>query len=192
MLDTMEELQYIQKAFSNSQSNSWLDQLLSTVAWRRDVVNMFGKRIETKRKVAWYADEPYTYSYSGTAHQAIAWNKELLEIKAQVEKLAQTTFNCCLLNLYHSGNEGMGWHRDNETCMDQNSPIASVSIGARRKFKFRKKDRSSSYDLWLESGSLLIMAAGMQDEWEHCLPPTKKIDEHRINLTFRNWIDPNG
>jgi alkylated DNA repair dioxygenase AlkB len=80
-----------------------------------------------KRKVAWYGYSNYLYTYSNTTKQALSWTKELLEIKQIVEKLTETKFNSCLLNLYHSGNEGMGWHRDDEESIQPNSTIVSLS-----------------------------------------------------------------
>jgi alkylated DNA repair dioxygenase AlkB len=96
------------------------------------IVFIFGKHIVVKRKVAWYGDSDYLYTYSNTTKQALVWSKELLELKQIVEKLTETKFNSCLLNLYHNGNEGIGWHSDDEESLEANSTIASLSLGAER------------------------------------------------------------
>jgi alkylated DNA repair dioxygenase AlkB len=99
--------------------------------------------------------------------------------------MTQTAFNSCLLNLYHDGNDGMGWHSDDEKELDGQAPIASLSLGAKRKFAFRNKENKSTVSVFLENGSALIMHAPTQDYWQHSLLKTKTVHEPRINLTFR-------
>jgi alkylated DNA repair dioxygenase AlkB len=125
---------------------------------------LFGKHIVTKRKVAWYGDSNYLYTYSNTTKQALSWTKELLELKQIVElkQIAETKFNSCLLNLYHSENEGTGWHSDDEESIQRNSTIASLSLGAERKFSFKHKQTKQTISSVLEHGSLLIMKYATQ------------------------------
>lgn len=143
------------------------------------------KKIITKRKVAWYGDEQFSYTYSNSTKVALPWTSELLTLKKAIEKVAGETFNSCLLNLYHSGEEGMAWHSDGEKDLKKEGAIASVSFGAERKFCFKHKETSEKFEMLLPHGSLLIMKGKTQANWLHRLPPTKKILTPRVNLTFR-------
>lgn len=168
-----------------AESRRFLGALLGSVPWAQDEVVIFGKRIVTTRKVAWYADDGLSYAYSGTIKQAQAWTPELLELKALVERQSGERFNSCLLNLYHHGGDGMGWHSDDERSLARNGAIASVSLGAERKFSFKHKNSKETVSLNLEDGSLLVMKGQTQTHWVHSLPKTKRVTDERINLTFR-------
>lgn len=163
----------------------YLDTLLKTIEWRNDEAVIFGKKIITKRKVAWYGSAPFEYTYSNVTKHALPWTKELLALKQHIEQVTGETFNSCLLNLYHSGEEGMAWHSDGEKDLKKNGAIASVSFGAERKFCFKHKQTLEKIDIWLEHGSLLVMKDVTQTHWLHRLPPTKKVFTPRVNLTFR-------
>lgn len=180
---------YFNMVFSEGQSNAYFNRLLNTIEWRNDELIMFGKRIVTKRKTAWYGEKPFQYSYSNTTKTALPWTKELMEIKAIIEAKTNRKFNSCLLNLYHNGEEGMGWHSDDEPEMKKNEAIASVSFGVPRKFVLRHKKTKEKIELILENGSVLIMEGDTQTHWQHAIPKTKKIDRSRINLTFRTFIE---
>ena len=117
-----------------------------------------------------------------------AWTSDLLQMKHKIEQLTGHTYNSCLLNLYHSGAEGMGWHSDDEKELDARAPIASVSLGAQRKFAFRHKQDKTTSSLFLENGSLLIMHPPIQEHWHHSLLKTKTVTDPRINLTFRKIL----
>jgi alkylated DNA repair dioxygenase AlkB len=108
-----------------------------------------------------------------------------LQLKEIIENKSGETFNSCLLNLYHSGEEGMAWHSDGEKDLQKNGAIASLSLGAERKFAFKHKTTKRTVSILLEKGSLLIMKGDTQTNWLHRLPPTKKVKTPRINLTFR-------
>jgi alkylated DNA repair dioxygenase AlkB len=170
------------------QANEYFDSLLQNIPWKNDEVVVFGKRIVTKRKTAWYGDSNYVYIYSNTIKQALPWTKELVNLKQIVENLSNTKFNSCLLNLYHNGNEGMGWHSDDEKSIEDNSTIASVSLGAERKFSFKHKQGNKTISVLLEHGSLLLMKDATQKNWLHSLPKSSKITLPRINLTFRRMV----
>ena len=161
---------------------------MKTIEWKNDIANIFGKQIITKRKVAWYGDEPFDYTYSNNTKQALIWTKELHELKAIIEKETGETYNSCLLNLYHNGSEGMAWHSDGEKDLKENGAIASISFGAERKFAFKHKKTKQTVSLNLEQGSLLVMKGECQKHWLHRLPPTKKGFGARINLTFRTIV----
>lgn len=179
---------YYGKVLDQVRTQHYYDKLLDTIAWKNDEAMIFGKHIITKRKAAWYGNSDYAYTYSNTTKQALTWTKELLELKAIVEEITQSQFNSCLLNLYHTGDEGVSWHSDDEKSMGKNTTIASLSFGAERKFSFKHKLTKQSLSILLESGSLLVMKGSTQTNWLHCLPKTKKITLPRINLTFRTIL----
>jgi len=171
--------------FPREEAERIFKALLQGIPWASDEVVIFGKRIITARKVAWYGDPGLSYRYSGSTKQPLPWTPELLMLKATVERLAGTAFNSCLLNLYHHGQEGMGWHSDDEKSLAAEAPIASLSFGAERKFSFKHKHTGEGVSLLLETGSLLLMKAPTQAHWLHSLPKTKKVTALRVNLTFR-------
>lgn len=179
------EVNYYGKIMPSAKALSYLDYLLNEIQWKNDVAVIFGKRIVTKRKVAWYAEEPFNYTYSNTTKIALLWTKELLELKKIVEDISGETFNSCLLNLYHNGTEGMAWHSDAEKDLKKNGAIASMSFGAERKFAFKHKASKETISKVLENGSLLVMKGTTQTNWMHRLPPTKVVSKPRVNLTFR-------
>lgn len=182
---------YYGTLLSLNEADDYLSRLLDKVEWTNDEVLIYGKRIITKRKVAWYGDKPYRYTYSNTTKQALPWIDELLDLKKLIEQRSNEKFNSCLLNLYHNGTEGMTWHSDAEKELKTNAAIASFSLGAERKFSFKHKKDKQTVSLILQHGSLLIMKGTTQTHWLHCLPKTKKTNLPRINLTFRNIVDNN-
>lgn len=179
---------YYGRLLAKEEADFYLHRLLETIEWRNDEAVIFGKKIITKRKVAWYGEKPFEYTYSNTTKYALSWTKELLELKILIEKETGEHFNSCLLNLYHNGDEGMAWHSDGETDLKKDGAIGSLSFGAERKFAFKHKKTNEKVELILEHGSLLVMKDTTQARWLHRLPPTKKVTTPRINLTFRTII----
>jgi alkylated DNA repair dioxygenase AlkB len=180
---------YYGKILPQQQAQYYLDRLLNTIEWRNDEAVIFGKHIITNRKVAWYGDKNYDYTYSNTTKQALLWTDELAELKALAQEHTGATYNSCLLNLYHNGNEGMAWHSDGEKMLAKNGSIASLSFGAERKFSFKHKVNKQTLSLILEHGSLLEMKGETQTNWLHRLPPTKSTQKPRVNLTFRTIVE---
>ena len=176
---------YYGSIISVSESDNYLERLLDNVDWKNDEVITFGKKIITKRKIAWYGDKPFKYTYSNTTKQALPWTDELLELKSIVEEASGEIFNSCLLNLYHDGSEGMTWHSDAEKALKKDAAIASLSFGAERKFSFKHKVSKETTSLILQHGSLLVMKGETQNHWLHCVPKTTKTNLPRVNLTFR-------
>jgi len=170
-----------------SQCNYYFNTFFTADFWAFDKLVMFGKQIETKRKVAWFGNDAFDYNYSGTQKKALKWTPELLQLKEIIEQKTGLNFNSCLLNLYHNGNEGMGWHQDNEKELGVNPAIASLSLGATRKFSFKHIQTKQKVDLFLETGTLLLMKGATQEKWMHSLPKTKNVQKPRINLTFRHF-----
>jgi len=171
--------------FNGSEAERWFNYLINDIQWQNDEAIIFGKKVVTKRKVAWYAEQAFSYTYSGVTKHAILWTKELLEIKKAVEEVTGETYNSCLLNLYHDGSEGMAWHSDGEKDLKKNGAIASVSFGAERNFAFKHKASGEKRVFSLAPGSVLVMKDETQTHWLHRLPPTTKVKTARINLTFR-------
>ena len=176
---------YYGKILEEEKANQFYLKLLNEIEWRNDEAVIFGKKIITKRKVAWYGDENFEYTYSNSTKKALKWTPELVELKKLTEEKTGEKFNSCLLNLYHDGNEGMAYHSDGEKDLKKNGAIASLSFGAERKFSFKHKTTKEKVELTLANGSLLVMKGETQKFWLHRLPPTKKIFTPRINLTFR-------
>lgn len=182
------EVYYHGKILSIEEATRFYESLFQEIEWRNDEALIFGKRILTKRKVAWYGDLPFEYTYSKVTKMALPWTENLLLLKKLVEAQSGETYNSCLLNLYHTGDEGMAWHSDGETDLKKNGAIASLSFGAERKFAFKHKQTKEKIEIHLEHGSLLIMKGTTQTHWLHRLPPSKKINTPRINLTFRTIV----
>ncbi|MEH6772090.1 alpha-ketoglutarate-dependent dioxygenase AlkB family protein [Maribacter arcticus] len=180
---------YYGEILNEQEATRYLDLLLNNIEWKNDEAILFGKKIITKRKVAWYGEKPFEYTYSKTTKLALPWTTELVNLKNKVEQETGETFNSCLLNLYHDGNEGMAWHSDGEKDLKKNGAIASLSFGSERKFAFKHKETKEKVELILEHGSLLIMKDETQTNWLHRLPPTKLSTQPRVNLTFRTIIE---
>jgi alkylated DNA repair dioxygenase AlkB len=176
---------YYGPIISIEEANYYLNAFLEKIDWKNDEAVIFGKRIITKRKVAWYGDTTFSYTYSKTTKEALQWTPELLQLKKIIEEKTGETYNSCLLNLYHSGDEGMGWHSDGEKELKKNGAIASVSLGAERNFAFKHKQTKQVVSQILAHGSVLVMKDETQSHWLHRLPPTTRVQKPRVNLTFR-------
>ncbi|HET8830317.1 MAG TPA: alpha-ketoglutarate-dependent dioxygenase AlkB [Pelobium sp.] len=182
------EVNYYGQIMSVQKAQECLQYLLSEIAWKNDEAIIYGKHIITKRKVAWYADSNFSYTYSKISREALPWTAELLALKKLSEDITGKQFNSCLLNLYHNGDEGMAWHSDDEKSLGKDTAIASLSFGAERKFSFKHKRTKEKVELVLQNSSLLLMHGATQTNWLHRLPPTKKNPLPRVNLTFRTII----
>jgi alkylated DNA repair dioxygenase AlkB len=176
---------YYGKVFSKEKSDFFFDYLLNQIPWENDEAVIFGKLILTKRKVAWFGEKAFEYTYSKRTKLAKFWTPELVELKEKCEEVSGETYNSCLLNLYHDGSEGMAYHSDGETDLKKHGAIASLTFGAERKFLFKHKTTKEKVEIFLENGSLLIMKGTTQENWLHRLPPTTKVKTPRVNLTFR-------
>jgi alkylated DNA repair dioxygenase AlkB len=176
-------------AFSKEESDHYLIELQRGIAWKQEPIKIFGKEVMQPRLTAWYGDPDKAYRYSGITMKPLQWTDTLLEIKEKAEFISGHKFNSVLLNFYRSGQDSMGWHRDNEKELGTDPVIASVSLGAERKFQFRHyKNQKTVISLELEHGSLLLMSGATQNNWQHRLPKSGIAHKPRINLTFRNII----
>jgi alkylated DNA repair dioxygenase AlkB len=173
-------------AFDAREASALLDELRGQVDWQQEEILMFGRRVPVPRRVAWHGDPVASYTYSGTRHDPLPWTPALERVRSCVTLLTGVHFNAVLLNLYRDGRDGMGWHADDEPELGRNPVIASVSLGAARRFCLRHRRRKDlRLDVPLTHGSLLLMSGTTQHHWVHALPKTTAPVGERINLTFR-------
>lgn len=162
-------------------------RLLERIAWRAEVALVMGRRIALPRLTAWYGEG--TYSYSGIRNDPAPWTAELIQARAVAERCAGAAFNAVLANLYRDGRDSVSWHADDEPAMGDAPVIASLSLGAVRRFRLRHKTiRDLAVGLDLPHGSCLVMAGATQRHWLHQLPKTARPVGPRINLTFRRCL----
>lgn len=170
---------------TEAEASDELAYYLTHLAWQPDEVILYGKHIRTRRQVAWYGDTEFAYHYSGITRYGHCWDSRLLALKHKIEALTGQQFNSCLANLYQEGRQGMGWHSDNENTLGPQPVIASLSLGATRKFCFRHNSRATRVELLLQHGQLLVMQGQTQRYWKHALMKSTRVQQPRINLTFR-------
>lgn len=179
------EAYYIPNFINSNEAIALFQLLEEEINWTNEELILFGRKVVLSRKVAFCGDKGLTYTYSNRLKVAIEWSPILDKLKNKVSEICKASFNACLLNFYHSGNEGMGWHSDNEKELVEQATIASISLGDSRDFVFKHKNTKQSIRIHLESGSLLVMKGTIQEHWLHALPKTKKSKNPRMNLTFR-------
>ena len=170
--------------------------LMTELPWQEDIVTLFGKTHVTTRQIVWMGDSDIDYQYSGHTRQTIPWTDTMFHVKHHIEQKLldlgiDANFNSCLLNYYPSGEDGMGYHADDERELGEQPVIASLSLGATRKFVFKHKKTQDKVELYLESGQLIVMHGDTQSFWKHSITKTKKVTTGRISLTFRQ-IYPNN
>ena len=181
-----------------NEANALYENLLNELPWQSDIVTLFGKTHVTTRQIVWMGDHDVSYHYSGQTRRAIPWSKQMLHVKRHIEQQLSSIginvdFNSCLLNHYPSGADGMGYHADDEKELGAQPIIASLSLGARRKFVFkhktiRQENKPVKVELYLESGQLIVMHGDTQDFWNHTITKTKTVASGRISLTFRKVL----
>lgn len=167
---------------------SWeevMARLIDDIPWEAHTIKMFGKEYPQPRLVAWYGDPGSEYSYSGLKMNVRPWIPPIVELKSIAEAHSGVVFNSVLVNLYRDGNDKVGWHRDNEPELGGTPTIASMSLGAPRRFKFRHLSTGEQVEAVLNPGSLVVMSGLSQTCWEHEVPRQAAVKDPRINLTFR-------
>ena len=184
------EFYYYRSFYDNDSSKNILNNLKDNIKWTNDKFKMYGKSIILKRKIAWYAENGKSYTYSGIKKESLPLTEELSIIKSKVEKKTNLGFNSVLLNDYENGQVGMGWHSDDEKELGKNPTIASLSFGVERDMLFRNKINPSLkvIKILIENGSLLVMKGKTQHFWQHSIPKRLKVKQRRINLTFRTIL----
>lgn len=174
------------RAFAPTDSARLFDALRRETSWRQHVITLHGRAIASPRLSAWHGDPEAAYSYSGLRLEPAPWTPTLRIVRERVETLAAARFNSVLLNLYRDGQDGMGWHSDDEPELGRNPVIASVSFGAARRFLMQHKKRRLRVELRLEDGDVLVLGGATQHCWRHHVPKTRQPTDSRINLTFRS------
>ncbi|MCI4567645.1 alpha-ketoglutarate-dependent dioxygenase AlkB [Lysobacter sp. CFH 32150] len=160
--------------------------LRERVAWERHRIRLFGREHDSPRLSCWIGDPEASYRYSGTHFEPRPWPDSLLPVRARLRDELCIDFNSVLANLYRDGRDAMGLHSDNEVELGTRPVIASLSLGATRRFVLKHRgdpDRKLALDL--PHGSLLVMSGETQRNYRHALPRTAKQVGARINLTFR-------
>ena len=182
-------LQYVQQFLSQNQADTLLAELIAQVPWQQAEIRLFGRNVLTPRLTCWMGDANAVYRYSNTTFLPEAWLSSILAVKSQLETSVASTFNSVLLNYYRNGQDAMGWHSDDEPELGVRPVIASLSLGAERRFLLREKVKGArSLGLPLAHGSLLLMQGDSQKNFQHSLPRTSKPTGARINLTFRKIL----
>jgi alkylated DNA repair dioxygenase AlkB len=183
------ELKWSPDFYPSDQADALLQKLSEEIAWRQEPIKIFGREMMQPRLTAWHGDPGTAYSYSGITMEPLPWTPLLQEIKTKIESVADHAFNSVLLNLYRDGQDSMGWHSDDEPELGKNPVIASLSLGAARRFHLKPKKRKDLENLRfdLTHGSLLIMGGALQHHWLHQISKTKRAVGVRVNLTFR-WV----
>lgn len=157
-----------------------------TVPWQQDSVHIYGRQVSLPRLSSWHGDKDRPYSYSGIILQPNPWNKPLVWLREQLESVTGIRFNSVLLNWYRSGEDHISWHTDAEPELGQDPVIASITLGATRRFLLRRRSHpDQKVELPLSHGTLLVMSGALQHHWQHAVPKEKRVTESRINLTFR-------
>lgn len=178
---------------------AWLDdataaalyaELRDGLNWRQLPVLMFGRWIKQPRLIDFHADPEISYTYAGLRLAGQGWPPRLRRLRELVSEAVGVGFNSVLCNLYRNGHDYMGWHADDEPELGPDPSIASVSLGAGRRFVLRPRrpPREPRHELYLDSGSLLLMSGALQHHWQHQLPKALRVHAARINLTFRQIV----
>lgn len=171
--------------YTEAESNRLFDHFLNTLPWSQHHVTIFGNRFPAPRLESFHAMNEQRYMYSGNELKSNPFTPELKEILLKIQEILPHDYNVVLANLYRDGNDSNGWHADNEKELGKNPTIASLSLGATRRFDLKHNASKEKLSLELKSGTLLIMGGEMQHFWKHTIAKTKKVQAPRINLTFR-------
>lgn len=180
-------LRYWPDFLTPEQAQQAFESLFKSIPWQQGEIRMFGKTHPEPRLSAWVGDPQAVYSYSHKRMLPLPWTPELLVLKQLLEAQTAGCYNAVLLNLYRDGNDHMGYHADNEPELGPQPRIASLSLGAERRFLLRQRQSGEKHSLLLQNGSLLLMSGPTQQHWQHSLPKMRRLTAPRINLTFR-WI----
>ena len=168
-----------------------LDTAITKTPWRKDVINIMGKQIPIPRLQNWFGDPNTSYTYSRIRLQALAFPDWMEQLRAAVERETGNSFNRALVNYYRDGKDSVDWHADDEASLGFEPLIASVSVGAERIFQLRHNVSKEKVKINLPHGSLLLMGAGVQENWQHSVAKVKQLDEPRVNFTFRYMASNN-
>ncbi len=167
-------------------ADALFDRLLEVLPWEQRSVRVFGRLHPQPRLVAWLGEPHCLYRYSGLSLVPGPFPEALADLRRELLALTGTDYNCALCNLYRNGHDSVGWHSDNEAELGPDPELASVSLGATRRFQFRHRSKKGvGFEMALSHGSLLVMRAPTQRHWQHRIPREARVQTPRINLTFR-------
>jgi len=184
-----EDVVYAPDFLAPREADQMFETLRAGIAWQEESIDLFGRRLRVPRMVSWAGDPGAAYRYSGVDHVAHGWPEELIGLREQIATALGGSFNFVLLNRYRTGADYMGWHSDDEAALGEHPVIASISLGAVRRFRMRRKVDGHTIEFLLEHGSLLVMRGECQRRWRHALARTRRPIGERINLTFRSIRD---
>lgn len=174
---------------SLAEADALLAALRAEIAWERHRIRIFGREVDSPRLSCWIGDPGASYTYSRTRFEPRPWPASLQELRERVVEAAGERFNSVLANLYRDGADSMGWHSDDEPELGPRPIIASVSLGAPRRFLLQHRhDKTRRLALDLPHGSLLVMRGQTQRWYRHALPRTARPVGERVNLTFRRIL----
>jgi alkylated DNA repair dioxygenase AlkB len=165
-----------------------LARLLEETTWEQPVITLFGRTVPTPRLTAWTGD--HAYRYSGVVHEPRPWSPTLQTLRDRLVAELGAPFDSCLANLYRDGSDSMGWHSDDEPELGPRPTIASVSLGARRRFALRHRASGQRWSVDLGEGDLLVMRDESQADYRHAVPKLTRALAPRLNLTFRCFHAP--
>ena len=165
--------------------------LLAETPWEQGEITVFGQRRPIPRLEAWYGDPGRAYTYSGRRLEPLPWTERLAELRDRCAEAAEAAFDSVLVNRYRDGDDAVGWHADDEPELGRQPVIGSLSLGATRRFRLRRRDGCHDpFAIDLEHGDLLVMRGSTQELWEHCRTRTARPVGERVNLTFRRIVEP--
>jgi alkylated DNA repair dioxygenase AlkB len=183
-------LRFDERFLTPSEADAAFVALIDEVPWTQHSIRLFGRLQPSPRLSSWHGDADAAYRYSGVRHAPQAWTPTLKALRMQLEIALGERFNSVLCNRYRHGQDSMGWHADDEPELGPQPVIASVNLGATRRFDFKRRDRSSQrYSIELRHGALLVMMGDTQALWLHQIAKTRAPVSERINLTYR-WVNP--
>jgi len=183
------DVRYAPQWIARDAADALFVALRDGIAWERHRIRLFGRAIDAPRLSCWIGDPDATYTYSGMRYTPHPWPEALHAIRERLSVACGAEFNGVLANLYRDGNDGMGWHADDEPELGPCPLIASLSLGATRRFAMRRRSNPACrLDIELAHGSLLLMGGATQAHYRHALPKTTRAVGARINLTFRRLI----
>lgn len=184
------QVRYWPAWLSQPEAAALFDTLLNDIAWQTHRIRLFGKWVDSPRRSYWIGDPGASYTYSGTRFVPQPWLSALQPLRMRLSNELGVAFNSVLANMYRDGRDCMGWHSDNEAELGPQPIIASLSLGAPRRFLFKACKGDRRIECLLHGGDLLVMDGHTQRHYRHALPRTAKPVAARINLTFRRIQTP--
>ncbi len=162
--------------------------LRDELEWEQREIVLFGRRVLQPRLIAWAGD--LGYRYSGQTLEPRDFTPTARRLLERVRAETGESFNHVLVNRYRSGDDSMGLHADDEPELGRDPVVATVSLGAVRRFvvRPRRKQDGDGQDLWLGHGALLVMGGACQRHYVHGVPREAGARGERISLTFRRLL----